>query len=708
MVLIVAQMPREVRYVRDALKKEFESLIDMSDTFGSADQVEVHFLSRALAALIARKLLGCSSKDAADSLVDGFKDEGIDAIAIADSGTRLWLIQSKWSEKGSATFGKGEALKFGHGLELLDSRKFSHFNHRVQARADLIGSAWDTATQVTLVVATMGSASLSMEVTNYFDYLQSKYNEFSSFLDYEAWDARRILQIVRDDNAEPAIEIIAPLDQWMHLAEPFEAYQGRLSASEVSEWFEAHGDRLFEQNIRKSLGLTRVNQALVETLKTNPQDFWYFNNGITVLCESTEHRAFSKATYSPIEVTMTGASVVNGAQTVTAIHTAMQEAPEQAAQAYVSLKIVTTRNTSGNFGESVTRATNTQNQVERRDFAALDRVQWQIREDFTLTLHKQYAFKRGELEPAPDVGVSLTNAALALACAHSNVDLTVRAKINRDTLWEDSPQGTYSILFHRGTPSAIQIWRSVQVLRAVQSWLAHGQGTREGRANSIATSGDLFVTHLVFQNLALDSIDDLDYDWDAELARIPDLAAAALGWLIYRVDAAFGPTSVIKSTFQSIERTRILAKLVLADMASGGPLPELPAEYVPVLVENRPRRPNAVQTLVNSQWVDEGTPVIFQMRSQSEREAIGAWLAVDDARRLATWVNHRSKPLLWALDRQQYSPTGLVKQIWEQAGWQNHPVAVQGPDRWEIPGQGALWEIAFAIQDEAESAEDEA
>jgi hypothetical protein len=215
------------------------------------------------------------------------------------------------------------------------------------------------------------------------------------------------------------------------------------------------------------------------------------------------------------------------------------------------------------------------------------------------------------------------------------------------------------------------------------------------------------VTHLVFQNLALDSIDDLDFDWDAELARIPDLAAAALGWLIYRVDAVFGPTSVIKNTFQSIERSRILAKLVLADMASGSPLPELPAEYMPAPVENRPRRPNAVQTLVNSQRIAEGTPVIFQMRSHLEREAIGAWLAVDDARRLATWVNHRSKPLLWALDRQQYSPTGLVKQIWEQAGWHDHPVAVQGPDRWEIPGQGVLWEIAWAIQDEQESAEDE-
>lgn len=332
-IYIPPQVPREVRHVRDALDSEFRSLIDMSDDKRTQEQVEQHFLSRALAALVVRKLLGCSSQDAVDCLVDGFRDEGIDAIAVAESGTRVWLIQSKWSDKGNASFGKGDALKFGHGLELLDSEKFSYFNSRVQARADLIRSAWYGATQATLVVATMGNAPLSTEVTTYFEYLRGKYDAEPNFLDYEAWNSRRIMQIVREDNAPPSIEIAAPFDQWMHLAEPFEAYQGRVSASDVSAWYEAYGDLLFEQNIRKSLGLTRVNQALIETLKTNPQDFWYFNNGITVLCQSTVRRGFSRAAYGPIEVTMTGASVVNGAQTVTAIHTAMQEAPELAAQA---------------------------------------------------------------------------------------------------------------------------------------------------------------------------------------------------------------------------------------------------------------------------------------------------------------------------------------------------------------------------------------
>lgn len=698
-------MPRrEVRQIRDALKTEFEPLIDMSDVGGSAESIEQHFLSRALAALIVRRLLGCSSEVAAEALVDGIKDIGIDAVAVADSGTRLWLIQSKWSDKGTAGFGVGEALKFREGLVLLDQGKYERFNHRVQNRADLIRSAWDNPQlQVTLVIAMMASNGLSAHVVQRFDDLRQEFNQHSNFLDYEVWDIARVWQIIREDNAEPSIEVVAKLDQWMHLAEPFEAYQGRVSASDVAEWFDQHGDRLFEQNIRKSLGLTRVNQELVDTLTDDPGDFWYFNNGITVLCDSVERFSWSRAAHGPIELTLKGASVVNGAQTATAIHAAMQSDPLHAEQAYVSIKVVTTKNTPGDFGRLVTRATNTQNQVEPRDFVALDPVQWTIREDFMLTLRKQYAYKRGELEPAPDVGVSVTNAALSLACAHSNVELVVRTKINWDTLWESGSLGTYDILFHRGTPSAIQIWRCLQVYRAVQSWLADGQGEREGRASAIASNGDLLITHLVFRNLALDSIDELDFDWNLELVRIPGLAAAALGWLIYGVDEEFGPTSFIKNTFASVDRCRTLVRRVLADIAGDAPVPDLPAEYKPSEPEGRLRRPNAVSTLVDARRLREGAALTFVVRGQREREWVGPWLADDDRRSRATWVNSRGKPLLWAYDRQRYSPSGLVAKIWVLSGWPDHPVAVQGPSQWVVVGEGrTLWEIAKAIQDEGE------
>lgn len=701
-------LPRQIQHIREALTKDFKSLIDMSDVNGSSEEIEVHFLSRALAALIARKLTDCSTEAAAHTLVDGKNDLGIDAVAVSDNGTRLWLIQSKWSNAGRASFNLAEALKFGQGLDLLDQKRFHRFNNRMQDRAGLIESSWDNSDlRVTLVVVILGPGPIASHASDHFRDLLERYNDPSlpEVLSHETWNIQNIWQVIRENNVAPPIEITAKLRDWIRVVEPFEAYQGYMPVGDVAEWFDTHRERLFSQNIRESLGLTRVNRGMLETLTTSPEDFWYFNNGITVLCDSAERRNWSRGTKGPIDVDMFGASVVNGAQTVTSISRAMQIAPDTAGDAYVSVKIVKTENTPTDFGMQVTQATNTQNAVTSQDFVALDQVQWEIREDFAMTLHKKYTFKRGELEPAPDDGVSVTTAALALACAHSDVALTARAKSNLDNLWERDSQGAYTLLFKSQTPSSVLIWRSAQVLRAVNAWLTATQDRRDGRANSIATSGDLLVAHLVFRNLAMDSIDDDDFDWNAELDRIPELAASALAWLIHQVDASFGPTSVIKNTFLNEDRCRTLARHVLANMASGRVLPELPSDYVPSQPEQRRRRPNAVQTLVNSGRIAEGTPLHFVVRTQSEHGTVDPWLDSDPKRGRATWVNQRSRPLLWEYDGQQYSPSGLVNKIWQLSGWQAHHVSVQGPDRWEIPGQGLLWEIAWRIQDEEEAAD---
>ena len=68
------------------------------------------------------------------------------------------------------------------------------------------------------------------------------------------------------------------------------------------------------------------------------------------------------------------------------------------------MKIVRTENTPPDLASKSPRR-QTRDAVESRDFVALDPVEWEIREDFALTLHKKYTFKRGELEPAPADGV---------------------------------------------------------------------------------------------------------------------------------------------------------------------------------------------------------------------------------------------------------------------------------------------------------------
>ena len=692
-------MPREAWQVRNALMSEFESLIDMSDYEGPRDeQYDQRLISRAQAALVARRLLGCESQKAADTVVDGKLDQGIDAIAISDDGSRIWLIQSKWSDLGRAGFSLDDARKFREGVEFIDERRFDLFNDRVQNRASHIEWAWGRpGSKIILIVAVFGESGVNGPALQRLEDTKDRFNRHGDFLDYEVWDLAKIWQAVRDDYEEQPIEITANLTEWMRGPKPYGAYQGIVSVREVTDWYDRYGLRLFEQNIRQPLGLTNVNKELIDTLTGAPWDFWYFNNGITVLCESAEVRPLIlTAPDGPCEVTLKGASVVNGAQTVMAIQEATRADPDRAGQASVSLKIITTVGRPVGFGTSVTKATNTQNRVESRDFVALDDIQRTLREDFALSLHKEYVYKRGEPDPEPGSGTSVAQVALALACAHSKLELAVRAKTNRDTLWERGQSGTYKVLFLSEEPTEWQAWRSVQVLRKVQGWIGESLAEREGRASAIADYGELLIAHLVFRVLPYDLISDPQYDWDREVARVPELAREALAWLILRVDQVFGPGVSLKGVFSNVVQCRTLVDLVLTDLQADEPTPELAPAYRPT---PRRRRPNAVATLVDAHRIADGATVVFQTRSKREHEEVDDWLAADARRTKATWVNHRLKPLLWAYDGNRYSPSGLVTKIWELSGWPDPPEAVRGPSQWYLPDEGSLWELAKEIQD---------
>ncbi|WP_329082417.1 AIPR family protein [Streptosporangium sp. NBC_01469] len=386
--------PLEILQIRRALEKEFSGLIDMGD-MGSSSDLDVFFLARALAALVVRRQLRCGSAMAAASIVDGINDNGLDAIAVSDGQPEILLVQSKWDwgRSGRKIFGLTDVLKFEQALRLLISEEYDQFNTKFQRHADQVADALaHPACTIKMIIVTVGHAHLDPGAVAGLERMKQEFNSFGNILDYEVWDARRVWKAIRDDIA-PEIKVSANMTEWIHLADPFEAYQGKMSVADVAQWYEEHHDRLFAQNIRTTLRRTHT-QSIVDTLATKPENFWYFNNGITVLCETAVRHQWSHAPRMPIALELTGACVVNGTQTVAAIHAAMQEAPEMAARAYVSVKVIITKNSPSDFKAEIARAANAQYPVMPHDFLALDLTQQAIR--------KGCAPEQGEADSAPD------------------------------------------------------------------------------------------------------------------------------------------------------------------------------------------------------------------------------------------------------------------------------------------------------------------
>ncbi|MFB7666693.1 AIPR family protein [Kitasatospora sp. NPDC056138] len=687
-----------VRYVRKAIEDRFTDLIDMKDKAKVAEKDHVQaFLSRGLAALAVQIEHPCSDRIAATRIFDGDDDRGLDAIAVEVRAPqpRICLVQAKWSDNLKGGFGETEVDRMFRGLNRMLDLQYSKFNSRFQQFVPEIEQAFEIGTpKITLVLALMRTAPLDEGTRELIKEKLAELNQVEEMVDYKVLDLRDFHRAILGDAAAPRIDARVRLDGFVQESTPYKALYGTMTAADLADLYSEHRRGLFARNIRDNLDLTDVNIKIRNTLLEEPEHFWYFSNGITMLCETI--KPVGKAVPGKVgDFQLIGASVVNGAQTVSAIHRAYTADPDTAQYGRVMVRLISLEDCPPGFGDHVTTNTNTQNPIEERDFKSLDKVQVQLRDDFALMLHLSYVIKRGEAVPPPEHGCSMAEAAEALAATNPNAQLAALAKRDQNLagLWEDK---IYQEIFGPA-PNAFRVWRSVELLREVRAQL---QNLRDGllwRADAAAFYGDLLVTHIVFRRLDTRSIEDPAYYWPRELAKVPALVRDTLAWSLAAIDEEYGKSSHIIAAVRNTERIERVVRAALRGLDSDRGAPALGEDYQVTEVETRGRQVNAVTTLIANGRIADGTVLEFRPYSKPERRDMAEWLAEDPRRSLATWSNaNRRQPLQWHADEGWYSPSGLAKEMRRLASGTTS--SVQGTLRWFVPGEGSLDELALAVR----------
>jgi AIPR protein len=694
----------EVRQVRAVLTREYADLLDLTDIqTRSPREREMGFLSRALAAKAVQLVSDCTAAEAADAVTDGADDHGIDAVAVSPATAEIWLIQAKWSTQGTARLDSTCIRKLLHGLHRLVNLQYDRFNARFHRLLDRVNAVLNAPTcRIHLVLAALSDNGLTHDGENLLIEAASEFNEIQDVVDYRVLGLADFHSAVRRDVLRTPVMVTATLSNGWHMnSTPYETYIGTVAADDLAEWYEQSGERLFDQNVRNWLGATSVNAAITDSLLSNPDEFWYFNNGVTVLCDSAQPVFFGRRAQSqPMRLELINPRVVNGAQTVAAVHHAYRQAPEAVAEALVSIRVISLDGAPADLAQRITKATNTQNNVEARDFAALDPHQHIIRDDFALTLGKSYVLRRGELDPAPEAGCNVAEAALALACAYPDAAVVARLRQDSDVLWRQGSDGIYTRLFG-SRPSAQQIWRSVMLMRGVRGALATLSGGLEVRGRMVADLADLLIIHVASQLIGSEGIDEPGDEWDARLEDTVERTGVILSAFIEQVNTQYSEHAFLARVFRDEQRCRHLVSVVLQSLEHG-----VDREPLTLRQPSRKRRPNSVPLLVARRLIEDGTRLIYRPNGIPEREALHEWLSQAPERYLASWVNDERRPLIWAVDERQYSPSGLVMRIWEEAQWAERPAAVNGAMRWYLPGEGTLADLASAILADTDPAGD--
>jgi len=108
---------------------------------------------------------------------------------------------------------------------------------------------------------------------------------------------------------------------WLCLgdAQARQCYIGRISGGRVAELFTRHRSKLFGLNIRNYVGDNLTNKTIRNTALESPEDFFFFNNGISALASRVQPDKSDKTGRTLI---CEGLSIINGAQTVRSLHKA--------------------------------------------------------------------------------------------------------------------------------------------------------------------------------------------------------------------------------------------------------------------------------------------------------------------------------------------------------------------------------------------------
>jgi len=401
------------------------------------------------------RFIADNERSAVEALAGGPKDKGADAEYVDHDSRTVFILQGKYrqtlyppSEKRSDILALAD---LGRVL-LLDDR--SQFDRMVQDANATVQHALEKAHE-------------ALHERNYRLHLQfvttgkvGKANKDDAALRIEEWDNASFEVFGRSDLVRlmldfdygvfpvPAVHLPIYGDQLFHRFDEdtgISSWVFTMLGRDLGKLYNDVGDRLFARNIRGYQGKTEVNNSIETTLEKEEESFWYYNNGVTIICDEAKEiteRGIKK-------LLVANAQIINGQQTtrILAEHTDKL--------ATILVKVIAVPRESKTeqtryahlLGQIVT-ATNWQNFISQSDLKSNDTVQVRLDREFR-KFGYQYLRKRQTKYEARRLAIDssyhfVKKEELARYVAACLLD-PYEVRLGRDRLFEDD---LYPIIFN--------------------------------------------------------------------------------------------------------------------------------------------------------------------------------------------------------------------------------------------------------------------
>ncbi len=203
---------------------------------------------------------------------------------------------------------------------------------------------------------------------------------------------------------------------------------------------------IFEANVRDYQGKTQVNEQIQDTLQhSGSEDFWWLNNGVTVLA--------SRATQSGKAITVENPEIVNGLQTSTEIHSYVSFCNTDAEARNLLVRVIVPN--AVDCRDRIIKATNSQTAIPPASLRATDRIHRDIEQylkTFGLYYDRRKNFYKNDGKPIERI-ISIPQMAQAVMAVALMRPDTARARpsslIKKDTEYQSLFNPQYPIELYR-------------------------------------------------------------------------------------------------------------------------------------------------------------------------------------------------------------------------------------------------------------------
>jgi|SRR6266850_622153 len=334
-----------------------------------------------------RAFLADSEESAKRALTGQSGDKNLDAILIDENAKQVHLVQGKYHhsvkpEKRNDVMAFADWATVPWSERQIRAAFYSKLTPLAQKKMDVaIDRIKKRGYELRLYFVTTGTVSATIRNDAEYKVVQA-----STHPQIQILDVKRVDQIFHDYvyGIAPAVPTLflrisesgaATTEGVHHRFDPdteIECWVFSMAAADVGALFKKSGIRLFARNIRGYLGESpEINEAMADTVKSEPENFWYYNNGVTIVCDEAKREVESGVDVLRVE----RAQVINGQQTTRTL----ESTPSKGAS--VLVKVIRIPRAAGDHARyedlvsSIVRATNWQNPITPSDLISNDYIQ---------------------------------------------------------------------------------------------------------------------------------------------------------------------------------------------------------------------------------------------------------------------------------------------------------------------------------------------